>query len=290
MEAGRGRRITELTKSMTSPKTESLMPNAANGRIARPELAPLTEEEQVLRAAIDPDKVPEHIAIIMDGNGRWAQNQGFMDRIRGHEAGSQSVRFAVRACGELGVKALTLYAFSVENWSRPRHEVGALMELLQNFLVQEADEIRDKNVRVLVSGRVDDLPDAARQTLKQTVSESANNTGLVLNLALSYGGRTEILDAVKRIAAEARSGSLDPESLTEADIAARLYHPELPDPDLLIRTSGEMRVSNFLLWQIAYTEIYVSPVLWPDFRRKDLYEAILNFQQRERRFGKVMPA
>jgi undecaprenyl diphosphate synthase len=275
---------------MTSPKIESLPRDAADDGMARPELSPLTGEEQALRAAIDPAKVPEHIAIIMDGNGRWAQSRGFMDRIRGHEAGSQSVRFAVRACGELGVKALTLYAFSVENWSRPRNEVGALMGLLENFLVQEADEIRQNNVRVVVSGRVDDLPDSARETLTRTIRESANNTGLVLNLALSYGGRTEILDAVKRIAAEVRGGALEPDSLTEQDIAARLYHPELPDPDLLIRTSGELRVSNFLLWQIAYTEIYVSPVLWPDFRRKDLYEAILNFQGRERRFGKVMPA
>lgn len=256
---------------------------------SRPELEPLTAEEVDLKRAIALDKLPEHIGIIMDGNGRWARGRGLLDRIRGHEAGSLSVRFAVRACGELGVKVLTLYAFSVENWSRPEAEITALMGLLQMFLQQEADEIRSNNVRVIISGRPEDLPEGPRQTLLQTVEESAHNTGLILNLALSYGGRAEILDAVKKIAAEAKAGKIEPEALTESDIAQRLYHPDLPDPDLLIRTSGEMRVSNFLLWQIAYTEIFVSSVLWPDFRRKHLYEAILDYQRRERRFGKVTP-
>jgi len=260
-----------------------------SGGHPRPELAPLTSEEQVLFDSIDRARVPRHIAIIMDGNGRWARERGWADRIRGHEAGSESVRFAVRACGQLGVEALTLYAFSVENWSRPAEEIGALMSLLQSFLVQEADEIQTNNVRVVVSGRIEDIPDGPRQTLEQTIQASASNTGLVLNLALSYGGRTEILDAVKKIASEVQSGELVPADISEDVISARLYHPELPDPDLLIRTSGELRVSNFLLWQIAYTEIYVSPVLWPDFRRKHLYEAILNFQGRERRFGRVSP-
>lgn len=274
---------------MTSPHTDSPATEASPVVDSRPELAPLTEEEQQLRSAIDPEKLPCHIAIIMDGNGRWARNRGFMDRIRGHQAGSESVRFAVRACGELGVKVLTLYAFSVENWSRPEHEVMALMELLQAFLKQEADEIQTNNVRLIVSGRMDDLPAGPRSVLQKAIEDSEKNTGLILNLALSYGGRAEILDAVKRIATEVKSGTLDIENLSEEDISRRLYHPELPDPDLLIRTSGEMRVSNFLLWQIAYTEIYVSPVLWPDFRRKHLFEAILNFQGRERRFGKVKP-
>lgn len=256
---------------------------------SRPELEALTEEEAALKHAIALDKLPEHIGIIMDGNGRWARQRGLLDRIRGHEAGSLSVRVAVRACGELGVKVLTLYAFSVENWSRPQGEIAALMGLLQNFLQQEAEEIRSNNVRVIVSGRPEDLPEGPRQTLLQTVEESAGNTGLVLNLALSYGGRAEILDAVRKIAAEVQAGTLQPDALTEADIAQRLYHPDLPDPDLLIRTSGEMRVSNFLLWQIAYAEIFVSSVLWPDFRRKHLYEAILDYQRRERRFGKVIP-
>lgn len=253
----------------------------------KPELTALSDEEQQLRNAIAPDKLPTHIAIIMDGNGRWARERGLLDRIRGHEAGSQSVRLAVRACGELGIKALTLYAFSVENWSRPKAEVAALMQLLESFLQQELDEIRQNNVRLVVSGRIADLPESTQKILNDTIKSSVDNTGLILNLALSYGGRAEILDAVKRIAAESKTGALDPATLTEEDIARRLYHPEIPDPDLLIRTSGEMRVSNFLLWQIAYTEIYVSSVLWPDFRRKHLFEAILNYQSRERRFGKV---
>lgn len=253
----------------------------------RPELAPLTAEERELRDAIDGHKLPRHVAIIMDGNGRWARERGLMDRIRGHEAGSDSVRFAVRACGELGVEVLTLYAFSVENWSRPQHEVMALMGLLESFLVQEADEIKANQVRVIVSGRLHDLPESAQKILKDTIDASASHTGLVLNLALSYGGRSEILDSVKQIAREVKNGDLDPAQITEHEIAQRLYHPEIPDPDLMIRTSGEMRVSNFLLWQIAYTEIYVCPTLWPDFRRKHLYEAILNYQGRERRFGKV---
>ncbi len=254
----------------------------------RIELTPHSEEERALRDQIDREKLPQHIAIIMDGNGRWAQEQGFMDRIRGHEAGSQSVRFAVRACGELGIKALTLYAFSVENWSRPQPEVMALMHLLENFLAQELDEIRENNVKLVTSGRTADLPASTRKIVEDALESSAGNTGLVLNLALSYGGRAEILDAVKSIVVDAAAGRISESDVTEETIASRLYHPELPDPDLLVRTSGEMRVSNFLLWQIAYTEIYVSPVLWPDFRRKHLYEAILNYQQRERRFGKVL--
>ncbi len=272
---------------MTDTKLDTSGPLARlTGR--RPELAQLSDEEQTLRSEIDLEKLPRHIAIIMDGNGRWAQERGHDDRIRGHEAGSESVRFAVRACGELGVGALTLYAFSVENWLRPKIEVAALMELLKNFLLQEADEIRDNNVRVVVSGRANDLPDSTRRVLDQSIEDSSANTGLILNLALSYGGRTEILDAVKQIARDVQAGVLNPETLCEEDIALRLYHPEIPDPDLLIRTSGEMRVSNFLLWEIAYTEIFVSQVLWPDFRRKHLFEAILNYQRRERRFGKVM--
>jgi len=254
----------------------------------KPDLDAHTAEEQALKALIAPDKLPRHIAIIMDGNGRWAHERGLMDRIRGHEAGSQSVRVAVRACGALGVQALTLYAFSVENWNRPKPEIEALMGLLESFLQQELDEIRSNNVRLVVSGRISDMPESTQRILNDAIRESASNTGLILNLALSYGGRTEILDAVRRIAAEVQQGTLAASEISEEHIAARLYHPEIPDPDLLIRTSGEMRVSNFLLWEIAYTEIYVSPVLWPDFRRKHLYEAILNYQSRERRFGKVL--
>lgn len=256
-------------------------------KIASP---PLAQESERLRAQLDPRKLPAHVAIIMDGNGRWARERGLLDRIRGHEAGSESVREMVRACGELGIKVLTLYAFSVENWNRPKTEVTALMALLQKFLLQERDEIHTNNVRLIVSGRIADLPVHVQETLQSAIDESSLNTGLTLNLALSYGGRAEILDAVKRIARDAKAGALDPDALTEQNLAGYMYHPEIPDPDLLIRTSGEMRISNFLLWQIAYAEIYVSPTLWPDFRCVHLYEALINFQSRERRFGKVLNA
>lgn len=275
--------------SMTNPDpTTNSLQHAEN--TTAPELEPLTAEEQALQHQIDRTRLPRHIAIIMDGNGRWARDKGFMDRIRGHEAGSQSVRIAVRACGELGIEALTLYAFSVENWSRPKTEIFALMNLLETFLQEQLEEIRENNVKLVVSGRIEDLPESTQAILNSAIRSSASNTGLTLNLALSYGGRTEIVDAVKKLAADVKAGKLDPDSITPEDISSRLYHPEIPDPDLLIRTSGELRVSNFLLWQVAYTEIYVSPVLWPDFRRTHLYEAILNYQSRERRFGKVLNA
>lgn len=238
-------------------------------------------------AGIDLAKIPQHIAIIMDGNGRWARDKGFADRIKGHEAGSESVKSVVRACGKLGVKVLTLYAFSVENWQRPHAEVSALMELLDEFLLQETAEICRNNVKLVVSGRIEDIPVKTRTALEETIRLSANHTGLVLNLALSYGGRTEILDAVTAIAKEIKQGTLSVDQIDETVISRHLYQPDLPDPDLLIRTSGELRVSNFLLWQIAYTEIHVTPVLWPDFREGDLMTAIMDYQKRERRFGKV---
>ncbi len=247
----------------------------------------LTDEERELLCRINPAKLPQHIAIIMDGNGRWARQRGYLDRIRGHEVGIESVRVAVRACGELGVRALTLYAFSVENWKRPKREIDALMGLLRRFLRDEIPELMENNVRLVASGRLGDLSADVRAELARTMTETQANTGLVLNLALSYGGRSEIVDAVRTIAREIQQGLLQPEEIDEARFAKYLYHPELGDPDLLIRTSGEMRVSNFLLWQIAYTEFYVTPVLWPDFRRSHLYEAILDYQRRERRFGGV---
>ncbi|MGI8906095.1 MAG: isoprenyl transferase [Candidatus Sumerlaeaceae bacterium] len=250
----------------------------------------LSAEERALLMQIVPEKLPEHVAVIMDGNGRWARERGFADRIRGHEAGITSVRTAVRACGELHLKALTLYAFSVENWQRPRHEIAALMGLLDHFLKSEIGELNDNNVRLVTSGRTEDLPEGVQRTLAETISSTSSNTGLVLNLALSYGGRAEILAAVQAIAQQVAQGAMQPHQVTEDSFSQHLNHPELGDPDLLIRTSGEMRVSNFLLWQIAYTEIHVTPVLWPDFRRSHLYTAILDFQRRERRFGKVMPA
>lgn len=252
--------------------------------------ASLTDEERQLLFRINPAKLPAHIAIIMDGNGRWAKQRGYLDRIRGHEAGIESVRVAVRACGELGMRALTLYAFSVENWKRPKREIDALMGLLRRFLREEIPELMENNVRLVASGRLEDLSPEVRAELDRTMAETHANTGLVLNLALSYGGRAEIVEAVRTIARQTQQGLLRPEDIDEALFAKFLYHPELGDPDLLIRTSGEMRVSNFLLWQIAYTEFYVTPVLWPDFRRAHLYEAILDYQKRERRFGGVKEA
>lgn len=251
---------------------------------------PLSSEEERLLLQIEPGKLPRHVAIIMDGNGRWAKDRGFMDRIRGHEAGIESVRAAVRSCGELRLSALTLYAFSVENWQRPKHEIAALMSLLDRFLREELGELMENNVRLVTSGRTADLPGGVQRTLASTMQATSANTGLVLNLALSYGGRTELVEAVQRISSAVQRGELKPDEINDAIISANLYHPELGDPDLLVRTSGEMRVSNFLLWQIAYTEIHVTPVLWPDFRRKHLYEAILDYQKRERRFGKVLNA
>jgi undecaprenyl diphosphate synthase len=248
----------------------------------------ITEQEKALLVQIAPEKLPSHIAIIMDGNGRWARQQGFRNRVRGHEAGIESVRTTVRACGELGIRALTLYAFSVENWKRPRSEISALMTLLKRFLRDEIPELNENNVRLVASGRLSDLGEDVLTELERTIAATAQNTGLVLNLALSYGGRAEITDAVREIARKVRDCELQPEDINESLINAHLYHPELGDPDLLIRTSGELRVSNFLLWQIAYTEIYVTPVLWPDFRRVHLYEALLDYQRRERRFGGVL--
>lgn len=242
-----------------------------------------TQEELRLKA----DQLPRHVAIIMDGNGRWARQRGFTDRIRGHEAGIEAVRDITRACAAQGIKVLTLYAFSKENWSRPRSEITALMHLLKHFLVSEREELMRNNVRLVASGDLDDLPHYARSALDKTMELTANNSGMILNLALSYSGRAEILNAVKRLMEKSAKGQLRPEELTADEFSRYLFHPELGDPDLMIRTSGEHRISNFLLWQVAYTEIYVTPVLWPDFRRRHLFEALLDYQSRERRFGRV---
>lgn len=233
--------------------------------------------------------IPRHIAIIMDGNGRWAQRQG-LSRLGGHRRGAESVREVTRECARLRVERLTLYAFSWENWRRPRQEVSALMRLLKRYLVRERGEIMDNNIRFTVIGRVEALPPDVRREIDRTIGMSASNTGMVLCLALSYGGREEIVDAARRIAAQVRSGHLAPEEVTEDVFARHLYDPEAPDPDLLIRTGGEMRVSNFLLWQISYAELHVTPVLWPEFRVEHLHQAILDFNARERRFGRVPAA
>jgi undecaprenyl diphosphate synthase len=234
------------------------------------------------------DRIPGHIAIIMDGNGRWAalRNQ---PRTYGHEAGVKAVKEVVKACGELGVKYLTLYTFSVENWKRPADEVTALMSLLARTTVNELDDLMKNDVKLITTGRISGLPMVRRTVLKEAVRRTSNNKGLVLNLALNYGGRTEILDAVKAIANAVKAGMIDPLTIDEELFSSFLYTANISDPDLLIRTSGEMRISNFLLWQTSYTELYVIDTLWPDFGRRELYEAIADFQKRERRFGKVTP-
>jgi undecaprenyl diphosphate synthase len=225
-------------------------------------------------------KIPQHIAIIMDGNGRWAR-QRHLPRIFGHRAGIRSVREVVRACGELGVRVLTLYAFSSENWARPDTEVRALMRLLEEYLQRELPELQKNNVRLRAMGHLEALPDSARRQLKRAIEATAANQGLTLNLALNYGGRREIVDACNRALAKHVA------KLDEAELARNLYTADYPDPDLLIRTSGEIRLSNFLLWQLAYTEIHITSIPWPDFRREHLYRAIIDYQHRERRFGGV---
>jgi len=238
------------------------------------------EDKEIQERIKAKGNLPRHIAIIMDGNGRWARMRG-LERIEGHRAGRESVRDVVRACGELGIEVLTLYAFSVENWRRPRREVWALMRLLRDTLYEEVDELDRNNVKLMAIGRLEGLPKASREALFWAMERTKDNTGLVLNLALNYGGRVEIVDAVRRILEK----GYRPEEVDEKVISAHLYTAGLPDPDLLIRTSGELRVSNFLLWQMAYTEIWVTDVLWPDFRRQHLYQAIEAYQRRERRFG-----
>jgi len=228
--------------------------------------------------------LPRHVAIIMDGNGRWAHQRG-LPRIAGHRASVAAVRDVVRFAGELGLEVLTLFAFSTENWKRPRAEVDALMELLVDHVRSELDELHANGVRVRVIGRVDGLPDSARAAVSEAVARTAGNPGMNLVLALNYGGRQELADACARLAARVAVGELRPEDIDEGAIAGALDTAGLPDPDLLIRTSGELRISNFLLWQLAYTEFWVTEVCWPDFRREHLAAAIEAFQRRERRFG-----
>jgi undecaprenyl diphosphate synthase len=235
---------------------------------------------------LDANAIPRHIAIIMDGNGRWAKRRG-LPRIEGHRRGDRSVRSAIEACGELGVEYLTLYTFSAENWRRSADEVQGIMWLIENVARREIRELHQKGVRLRVLGRVDELPPSLRDELRRDEEMTAGNTGLNLNLALNYGGRAEIVDATRRVAARVLRGELQPEEITEATLAAELYYPEMPDPDLLIRTGGEMRVSNYLLWQIAYSEIWVTETLWPEFGRDELLDAIRDFQRRQRRFGAV---
>lgn len=241
---------------------------------------------ELLKKVLENKKVPGHIAVIMDGNGRWAQQKS-KSRLSGHREGIKSVRAVTKVCGDLGVKHLTLYTFSTENWYRPEEEVTALMKLLMTTISGEMKDLNKNNIKVTVIGNLEDLPEKARKSMETGVKLTQNNTGLNLNLALSYGGRQEIIKAVKSISLDVSRGAIDPESVDETLFISRLYTADLPDPDFLIRTGGEKRISNFLLWQSAYTELYLSPVFWPDFREKELLEAILDFQMRERRFGKT---
>jgi len=229
-------------------------------------------------------KIPVHVAIIMDGNGRWAAAKG-LPRIAGHNAGANSVEEAIKAAKESGVKVLTLYAFSTENWKRPKQEVDALFGLLENYIDSKADTMIKNGIRISAIGRIEELPDRVQRKLKSVMDRTRDCSSLLLNIALNYGSRTEIADAARVIAKDCVSGKVDPDDIDEKTFSGYLYTKDLPDPDLLIRTSGEMRLSNFLLWQLSYSEIYISKKLWPDFKKSDFIEALNEYQNRQRRYG-----
>jgi undecaprenyl diphosphate synthase len=233
---------------------------------------------------LDPKRVPKHVAIIMDGNGRWAKSRG-LPRIEGHRQGAKSVEEALTACGELGIPYLTLYCFSNENWKRPKDELDFLMGLLKTYLIQQTNRLIDHGVRLMVIGRRDGLSKDVLEVMEQAIERCKEGTKQTLILAINYGARQEIVDAVQEISREVVSGRLNPESITEQTISEHLYTRNIPDPDLLIRTSGELRISNFLLWQISYSEIWITPKAWPEFGKSDLYEAVAEYTQRDRRFG-----
>lgn len=238
------------------------------------------------KTTINKDNLPRHLAIIMDGNGRWAKKQGFLRAI-GHENGTKAVKQTVESCAKLGIENLTLYAFSTENWNRPKLEVEALMNILVNSLKKELPTLIKNNIRLNTIGNTDLLPSRARKQLLDVIEQTKGNSRMTLTLALSYGSREELISAFKRITEKINTGQLNAADINEATINQHLYTHDLPDVDLVIRTSGEHRISNFLLWQIAYAELYFTDVLWPDFREEDLHEAIISYQQRERRFGKT---
>jgi len=240
-----------------------------------------------LKENIDFSNLPEHIAVIMDGNGRWAKGKGAA-RIFGHSNAIDAVDAVTEGCAELGIKYLTLYAFSTENWSRPKEEVDALMELLVDTLKKQIKRLHENKIRLQTIGETSNLPINCQKNLAEAIEATRNNTGLTLVIALSYSGRWEMVRAMKNIAADVKDGKVDPNQINESLVSSYLQTSGMPDPELLIRTSGELRVSNFLLWQIAYTEIFITPTLWPDFRKEHLYEAICAYQKRERRFGKVL--
>ncbi len=240
--------------------------------------------ERLARAGLDPARLPVHVAIIMDGNGRWARQRG-LPRVEGHRQGVQSVRATVEECCRLGIGQLTLYCFSSENWKRPQLELNFLMALLQQYLIEERAEIMEQNIRFCTIGRREGLPEAVLREIDTSVRISATNTGMRLCLAINYGGRTELVDAVRALARQVRAGTLEPEEIEEEHLSNALYTADYPDPDLLVRTAGEMRVSNFLLWQISYAELWVTEDCWPDFGRDTLHRALRDYARRERRFG-----
>ncbi len=249
--------------------------------------APGTREREILER-IDPDRMPRHVAIIMDGNGRWAKARS-LPRVEGHRAGIRSVRETVEAAARLGFEVITLYAFSTENWKRPRHEVLTLMGLLKEYINRELNSLRDNNLRFRPIGRIDQLDSSVQRELQRAVEGTADCTGTLVQIALNYSGRQELTDVIRAGVTEGVNGTLSPDGVDEEWINNHLTTSGCPDPDLLIRTSGEQRISNFLLWQVAYAEIYFCPVLWPDFTTADLLTAVLEFQRRERRFGGLAP-
>lgn len=239
-----------------------------------------------LREMLDPNRLPKHVAIIMDGNGRWAQARG-LPRSMGHRAGVESLRKIVSTCLDLGIKVLTVYAFSTENWKRPQEEINTLMNLLCEYIQKELDELHSHDVQIRAIGHIEDLPMRAQKELEKAQRVTAENKKLILNIALNYGGRLEIVDAARKIAVKVKKGEIQPEEIDEALFQRHLYTADLPDPDLLIRPAGELRLSNFLLWQTAYTEFWSTSVYWPDFQPKHFLQALIDFQKRERRFGGI---
>lgn len=246
-------------------------------------LSPKSREAKLL-SRLDPARLPEHLAVIMDGNGRWAARRG-LPRVEGHRRGAQSVREIIENCARLGIKVLTIYAFSSENWKRPKSEIDTLMRMGSEFLRNEVDKLVNNNIKFYPIGRWEELSETVVNDLKEGIAKTSSGTGMTFQVALNYGGRVEILDACRRVAADCVRGDLHPEKIEIEHLAKYLYSPNIPDPDLLIRTSGEFRISNFLLWELAYSEIYVTDTLWPDFRLRQLLEALIDFQRRERRFG-----
>ena len=237
-------------------------------------------------AELNPDALPTHVAFIMDGNGRWAKKR-LMNRVKGHRQGAETVENMVAACGDLGIRMLTLYAFSTENWARPADEVSALMDLLKRFLKTRKDQLNKEGIRLNILGQIERLPKDVQKEAQKALDLTRHNTEFALNLAISYGAREEITRAVRNIGAKIRSGELEPEDITDTTISDHLYTAGMPDPDLIIRTSAEFRLSNFLMWQAAYSELAFTPTLWPDFTKKEFFQILIDYQQRDRRFGKI---